>query len=243
MRPGQLPHLEPLHAKAAAAFPPPLPMEPYEGPCSTPGGDRALATGRAFVARRRPAPRDSGSTGALGAGFPSVAEIERELGGVEGWFTLWAMHYVGMFGNPRMRVLFDTRDPDTACSALEHGKRVASTLLDEVHRTSLFEKLGRGFSGAFAVLGTHAKAKRCPLRPKSQQTPLPKGHRKANCRFTTQQRDSWVGHAVLASEQCGASAEFQEKLGSWLAMTVSAYAPFVDPTTGQLDWMEESPYG
>lgn len=37
--------------------------------------------------------------------------------------------------------------------------------------------------------------------------------------------------------------EFQEKLGSWLAMTVSAYAPFVDPTTGQLDWMEESPYG
>ena len=94
-----------------------------------------------------------------------------------------------------------------------------------------------------AVLGTHAKAKRCPLRPKSQQAPLPKGHRKANCRFTTQRRDSWVGHAVLASEQCGASVEFQEKLGSWLAMTVSAYAPFVDPTTGPLDWMEESPYG
>jgi len=26
-------------------------------------------------------------------------------------------------------------------------------------------------------------------------------------------------------------------------MTVSAYAPFVDEETGELDWMEESSYG
>ena len=37
--------------------------------------------------------------------------------------------------------------------------------------------------------------------------------------------------------------EFQTKLGSWLAMTVSAYAPFYNEETGKLDWMEETPYG
>ena len=35
---------------------------------------------------------------------------------------------------------------------------------------------------------------------------------------------------------------FQEKFGKWLAMTVSAYAPFVNAETGELDWMEESSY-
>ena len=47
---------------------------------------------------------------------------------------------------------------------------------------------------------------------------------------------------MVACELCQTSPEFQKKLGTWLAMTVSAYAPFVDERTGKLDWMEESPY-
>ena len=47
---------------------------------------------------------------------------------------------------------------------------------------------------------------------------------------------------MCAAEDCGTSLEFQEKLGKWLAMTVSAYAPFIDADTGELDWMEESSY-
>ena len=67
---------------------------------------------------------------------------------------------------------------------------------------------------------------KCPMRPTSQQVALPKGHRKANQRFTTDQRDSWVGSHMSAAAECGASEEFQQKYGLWLAMLVSAYAPF-----------------
>ena len=56
------------------------------------------------------------------------------------------------------------------------------------------------------------------------------------------QRDTWVGSHMCAAEECGASKAFQEKYGLWLAMRVSAYAPFVNEETGQLDWMEESSY-
>ena len=48
---------------------------------------------------------------------------------------------------------------------------------------------------------------------------------------------------MSAAAECGASETFQHKYGLWLAMTVSAYAPFVDAVTGKLDWMEETPYG
>ena len=91
-------------------------------------------------------------------------------------------------------------------------------------------------------MGTHNKAKKCPMRPASQQQALPAGHRKANRRFTTAQRDTWVGSHMLAAEECGASEAFVQKYGLWLAMLVSAYAPFVDEATGNLDWMEETPY-
>ena len=97
-------------------------------------------------------------------------------------------------------------------------------------------------SGAFSVMGTHKKAKNCPMRPKSQQVSHPRGSRRGGRRFTVDQRDSWVGHVMCAAEECGASVEFQEEFGKWLAMTVSAYAPFVDAETGELDWMEESTY-
>ena len=80
------------------------------------------------------------------------------------------------------------------------------------------------------------------MRPTHEQVALPKGHPKANRRFTTDQRDTWVGQILVACELCQTSPEFQKKLGIWLATTVSAYAPFVDSRTGKLDWMEESPY-
>ena len=48
---------------------------------------------------------------------------------------------------------------------------------------------------------------------------------------------------MCACEDLETSDAFQEKLGLWLAMTVSAYAPFLDEDSGELDWMEESPYG
>ena len=229
-------------AKASAAFPPKLPAAPFEGAVSTPEGDRQLERGRWANAHRKPAPRDSGSTGRFGPGWPTAAEYDAELGGADGFFTLCGLHYCNLFANPRMFVLFDSRDADSAVSAMDHGKRIAATLLDETLGTSYFASLGRGFSGAFSVMGTHSKAKRCPMRPSSQQRELPAGHRKANRRFTTDQRDTWVGSHMCAAEECGASEAFQQKYGLWLAMLVSAYAPFVDERTGQLDWMEESPY-
>ena len=40
---------------------------------------------------------------------------------------------------------------------------------------------------------------------------------------------------MCACEDLQTSEAFQEKFGLWLAMTVSAYAPFVDEETGELD--------
>ena len=150
-----------------------------------------------------------------------------------------------MFSNPRMQVLFDTRkDEHSKSSAMDHGKRIASTLLDLWYGTNHFASLGRGFSGALAVSGTHRQAKNCPMRPLSQQLQLPKGGgSRASRRFTVKQRDSWVGHVCLAAEKCGTSEEFQSQFGKWLATAVSAYAPFYDEDSGELDWMEESSYG
>ena len=42
-------------------------------------------------------------------------------------------------------------------------------------------------SGAFAVMGTHKKAKNCPMRPKSQQVSYPRGSRRGGRRFTVDQ--------------------------------------------------------
>lgn len=239
-------HLKELANIACNTFPPPFRNESYEGPFSTTKGDLALERGRWANSQRKKAPYNSGSRMAFNKGYPSMSEIEKELGGVQGFFTLFAMHYCGMFTNPRMNVLFDTRDEqDAKTSAMEHGKRIAATLLDTWFGTSHYAKLGRGRrSGLFTVDGTHLKAKNCPMRPKSQQVSLPKNSQRysGNRRFTTDQRDSWVGHVMIAAEECKCSIEFQNKLGLWLAMTVSGYAPFVDEQTGNLDWMEEQEY-
>jgi hypothetical protein len=144
--------------KASTSFPPGFVNKPQpEDEAHTPEGDDALARGRWANERRKPAPRDSGSlaaasrpaaparsptaraagTGQIPAGFPTAAELDRELGGPDGcdttassrkkersretvarYFTLCGLHYCNLFANPRMRVLFDTRDPDTAASAM-----------------------------------------------------------------------------------------------------------------------------
>ena len=227
---------------AQQSFPPSFENRPQEGYVGTPEGNHALELGRWAHERREKAPFNSGSTGQLPKGFPSKEMLERELGGREGLFLVFGLHYCGMFANPRMRVLFDTRHEDTAVSAFDHGKRVASTLLDECHGTSYFASLGRGHSGAFAVMGTHSQAKACPMRPKNHQVSLPAGHPRGNRRFTTAQRDTWVGHIMSACEQLQTSQEFKESFGIWLSTTTSAYAPFVNEDTGESDWMEEMPY-
>ena len=207
----RLERMKALAEKANTTFPPAFVNAPYEGEVSTPNGDHALERGRWANANRKPASKDSGRTGKIDPGFPTMKELEDELGGPDGFFTLCGLHYCNLFANPRMFVLFDTRKKDSAVSAMDHGKRIASTLLDETQGTSYFASLGRGFSGAFAVMGTHAEAKECPMRPKSQQKKMPEGHRKANRRFTTDQRDTWVGSHMCAAEECGASEEFQNK--------------------------------
>ena len=237
----RLEKMKALAQKALTTFPPKL-NGPHEGPVSTPNGDKMLERGRWANANRAKAPRDSGSTGQFGPGWPTAKELDDEVGGPDGFFTLCGLHYCNLFANPRMNVLFNA-DSDSQACAMDHGKRIAATLLDETLGTRYFASLGRGFSGAFSVMGTHSKAKKCPFRPKSEQVEMPKGHRKANRRFTTDQRDSWVGSHMAAAAECGASEAFQTKYGLWLAMLVSAYAPFVDEKTGKLDWMEETAYG
>ena len=125
----RLDRLKACAAKAAATFPPPYTHQPYEGPLSTEAGDRMLQRGRWANAHRAKAPKDSGSTGHFGPGWPTAAELDSELGGPDGFFTLCGLHYCNLFANPRMVTLFDTRDADTAVSAMDHGKRIASTIL------------------------------------------------------------------------------------------------------------------
>ena len=67
-----------------------------------------------------------------------MQDIENELGGVDGFFVMFAVHYCNMFANPRMSVLFDSRNPDTNVNAYEHGKRIASVLLARWHGTNHF---------------------------------------------------------------------------------------------------------
>jgi hypothetical protein len=94
-------------------------------------------------------------------GGPTMEEIEKELGGIDGFFTMFGCHYVGMFSNPRMNVLFDTSHKNDANSnALDHGKRVACSLLDLKFGTTYFGSLGRSHHLARVVVqGSHMKVK------------------------------------------------------------------------------------
>lgn len=243
LSPEKLNALMKLAERAQSTYPQAFVDAPQEGDRSTPEGDRALEKGRWASAHRKPAPRDAGRMGLFNPGFPSPEELDEELGGVDGLYTVFGVHYCRMFVNPRMLVLFDTRsEEDANTSAMDHGRRIVCALMDQIHGTATYATLGRGFSGFFAVTPTHNKAKACPMRPLSQQVPLPKGHPRANARFTTDQRDTWVGNVMCAAEECGTSEAFQTKLGLWLAMQVSVYAPFMKEETHELDWMEETPF-
>ena len=119
-----------LAEETSRAFPPPFVDAPYEGPCSTPLGDRAMERGRWAVAHHVPAPRDDGAEPLEGPNFPTAEEMDAELGGPEGLFTVCGCHDRGMFANPRMRVLFDARHADSNVCAMDHGKRIAAVFLD-----------------------------------------------------------------------------------------------------------------
>lgn len=192
-----------LEAKAANAFPPafgPAPSSLVESD----EGRRAVELGRRAMQN-------------AGGPHPSRSDFEREFGGLEGFFILFGCHYCRMFEDPRMNVLFDSRHADTNVSAKEHGKRVSSALLDRWFGTNYFMSLGRGNS-FMAVTPSHQRAKGCPMRPQ---------HHRAARLFTVTQRNAWLGHVCCAAEEAGASPEFQQKLGGWLAANISIYAPFL----------------
>jgi hypothetical protein len=67
--------------KASTSFPPKLEVKPYEGAVETEAGNAILERGRWANAHRKPAPKDSGSTGRLPPGFPTEKELDDELGG------------------------------------------------------------------------------------------------------------------------------------------------------------------
>ena len=113
----------------------------------------------------------------------TLQDLENELGGVEGFFIIFGMHYCHMFANPRMNVLFDTRHADANVNAYEHGKRVAATFLTRITGTNYSAKIGRGNSMSM-IAKAHGRSKKCPMRPQREQKALPEGHPRAEAWFT-----------------------------------------------------------
>ena len=98
--------------------------------------------------------------------FPSMQDIENELGGVEGLYTLFSLHYCKMWENPRMVVLFDSRHPDTNVSAYEHAKRISAVLISRCLRDkSYWDALDRDYDYGTSTNRSHKRAKKCPMRP------------------------------------------------------------------------------
>ena len=142
--------------RAQATFPPAFVNKAQEGAVETPEGDLALERGQIIYNRhsRR--------------GNPSIEDINNELGGEEGWFTMWGLFYCNIFANPRMNILFDTRVADTNVNSWEHGKRIGSVLLSRWYGLNHWRKLGRGQNYGAAQNVAHNRAKNCPMRPTSQ---------------------------------------------------------------------------
>eukprot|EP00039_Didymoeca_costata_P018195 m.332527 g.332527 ORF g.332527 m.332527 type:complete len:234 (-) comp16957_c0_seq1:691-1392(-) len=198
-----------LSEKAKQAFPPPFVNKPQDPEAvETPEGNRALELGSAAMKRAKAQWRTKP---------PTKEEVVTELGDLECFLLMFGLHYCRMFSDPRMNVLFDTRHADTNVSALDHGKRVGAAVLDRWYGTRYFRSLGRG-SSFFAVTPTHQQAKRCPMRPVHHQKAM---------KFTTKQRDTWIGHVTCAAGEMGASQEFQDKLSTALAGNIDIYAPFL----------------
>ena len=76
-----------------------------------------------------------------------------------------------MFANPRMNVLFDTREPETRVSAFDHGKRVACMLLENIYGLKWYGSLGRGPDLIANLERVHIQSKRCPMRPATHLNP------------------------------------------------------------------------
>ena len=144
--------------KARGAFPPRL------GPCRSRARSRrpvsSLPRARALGARA-PAARAarSGMRGAVRAGLADGGGDRRqELGGADGFFTLCGLHYCNLFANPRMAVLFDTRRPTAAASAMDHGATRAPPAR---------ARRGRAANSARARTGLGARARaRARARPR-----------------------------------------------------------------------------
>ena len=93
-----------------------------------------------------------------------MKKFTKELGDEEHFFVLFGCHYRRMFKDPHLLVLFDSRDKDTMVSALEHGTRLASVILNRWTGGNQYEKLNRG--NLFSNLSkSHQRAKKCPFRP------------------------------------------------------------------------------
>ena len=77
---------QPCRAWLPSILNPPEADDACEDEVQTPEGDRCMERGRWAMAHRKPAPKDSGSTGRINPGFPSLKELEEELGGPDGCF-------------------------------------------------------------------------------------------------------------------------------------------------------------
>ena len=77
-----------LKIKAQQTFPPPFVNKMQTRINETNRSLKALKLGTWANKNRKKAPRDSGRTGQIPSGFPSKEEIEEELGGADGYFTL-----------------------------------------------------------------------------------------------------------------------------------------------------------
>ena len=128
----------------------------------------------------------------------------------------WFGHfYKRMMQDPRMAVLFDTRNEEANVSAAIHGKRLALALWSRwTDDDSYYKEIGSNMFGRLQV--AHVRAKECPMRSKA----LRAGG------FTTAQRDSWLGHLWLAGEECQISTK--SRIVQHLATLMGFYGPFID---------------
>ena len=177
-----------------------------------------MEIGRLSIAR---APKALGAAFAMFSAFPFSRErVEEELGGLEGVFTVFGCHYCRLFADPRMRVLFDTRFEDTNVSAMDHGKRLGSAMLDQWFGTRYFPSLKRDSSRAPIQIGpSHQRAKGCPMRPREHQR---------SGMFTVAQRNTWLGSVWCSLEEVGASDDFRNAVVDWMSGNIAFMGQFLD---------------
>ena len=141
------------------------------------------------------------------------------------WFGTF---YKRVMNDPRMAVLFDTREKHVNVSAATHGKRLAFAVFS-VYSNEYAQKYlqldGRqpgkhsGRSMIFQHLEeSHQRAKHCPMRSLRLRG---KG-------FTVSQRNSWLGHLWLAGKDCNIPISQRDGVVLHLATLIGMYGPFVN---------------